>query len=225
LDGSLGQLSKALEGVKFTFPILDNEMVCSTILKQPKIDFFCTGRVSFNGRVLSGIYTADGYAPDQPLLPVEQMEYRWVGIGKFLSQKRIYHRGTFVTCKQVISFMANKLGGVHIDESRSEETAALEEASQFLTLGPMLEQPPHGDKSVHHIVVEPHGRHIWHCFHVELMAAVTAFINMKVDDEPAYHINVRPTWRARLRKLLGRQEYKNLLIFESDGGETAQSDS
>ncbi len=56
-------------------------------------------------------------------------------LGEFARQKRVYHKGNWFTCDEIVKFIANKTGGAHLDFNRDDKHRQLEVASNYMTYG------------------------------------------------------------------------------------------
>jgi hypothetical protein len=107
IDGMLGRLCNSI-GVKPTCFVLDNSKTIELLNDALPIEYFLTGGVKFSGIPILGVYESTAIYTGKPILPVEEMDDLEVGIGGLLDQERIYFRGTFFTCAEIIKFCANK---------------------------------------------------------------------------------------------------------------------
>jgi hypothetical protein len=133
VEGLLGKLGRGLER-KPAMPALNNEAVIQA-LPRDGVTCFITGGVRFNGTPLSGIYVSDKPYLGRPPIPVDKMKFEMMHLGAFTGQKRLYFRGHFFSCEEIIKFVANKLGGVHHDSERDVQQREMEAAADAITFG------------------------------------------------------------------------------------------
>ncbi len=170
-EGLLGRLARH-SGFEPSFPAIDNHMVVDAVNAGVKINFFLTGGVKFSGRPISGVYDSDEPYQGKPMLPVLEMNRRLMKTGEFLKQPRIFHNKRWFRTSEIISFVANKLGGAHFDRDRD---AATENAATYASFGG--EEPIMFSKEQNiHLVLEPQGNCTLSAFHVEVLAAASSFM-------------------------------------------------
>ena len=104
------------------------------------------------------------------------MKQTLVGFGAFKNQKRLYFEGDYFSCEEIITFTANKLGGVHLDAKRNSRQEKLERAARFMTFGgPLVEADLRAGTELH-LMVEPTSKEVFSGLHVEIIAAGASFL-------------------------------------------------
>lgn len=190
IDNKVSELGKEV-GCDFTLPVLDTSQVESTIATGASIRFFMAGGVALNGVPIRGYYVSDEPFCGDILIPVETLTHVDVHLGKFLSAKRVFHEGNWFTTEQIVRFMANKVGGVHFDRSRTQPWHDnLERASEYFTAGNpdnlagvgIVESS--GPPGQVHLVLPKEIGHTWTCLDIELLAVAQSLINIRCNAVP-----------------------------------------
>jgi hypothetical protein len=199
---------------KATFIALDNSSALAELQKYPSIKFFLTGGVRFDGIPAKGIMHSSESFSGTPLLP-DSMKQREFAFGEFLNQKRIFCNGNFFTCAEIIKFTANKLGGAHTDYKREGRHADLEEAAYYLMIG----GPPAEDADVPgqiYLALEPKGSEFLSGFHVEIVAAATSLIHVRLGGQPVMQLSQKRSWRTRWEEFRGK--FRRRYLVHDFGG-------
>jgi hypothetical protein len=202
IDGLLGRLCNAAR-VEATIPALDNSAPLAALSKHPAIDYFLTAGVRFNGVPVSGIYNSADPFQGEPQIPVDRMQDREMKVSEFLAQKRLYFDRALFSCADIIKFTANKLGGAHFDTKREPHHEQLDRASQYMKYGGPHPSPGWDPGSQIYLVLEPDSSEILSGLHIEIVAAATSFIQIKFGGNPIMKLTTKPSFRTRLRRLLG----------------------
>lgn len=186
LEGTLNNLSHEI-GVKFELPAYDTSSVFSELPNVPEIKIYIAGGIYLGGIPVRSMYVSSGPFIGVIPIPVET-EIVMYSPGEFLGSKRIYFEGHSFSAEQIISFVANKHGGVHFDQSRNKPWQEhLERAASYMTFG-----NPDNEKKPRVIdLVEPEGAcivvipneagNIWSCLEIEMLSAAQALLNLQVD--------------------------------------------
>ena len=188
VEGLLGKLGRGLER-KPTLPVLNNEAVIRA-LPQDGVTCFITGGIRFNRRPLSGIYVSDKPYFERPPLPIDMMKFEMMRLGAFTEQKRLYYKGQFFSCAEIIKFVANKLGGVHHDSERDERQREMEAAADTITFGGSETKRERGKLGQTHLVVEPEAVEPLNGLHVEVIAAAASLLCIHFDGKPLLDFTV-----------------------------------
>lgn len=134
VDGVLNQLANELS-VKFELPAYETSEVFSALPQAPEINFFLAGGIYLGGLPIRSIYSSKAPYSGTPPIPIET-SIALYSPGKYLSSKRIFFKGHVFTAEQIISFVANKHGGVHFDPRREKPWHEhLESAANYMTFG------------------------------------------------------------------------------------------
>lgn len=196
-EGLIGQFCNELQ-VQPTFPVLDNDPIWKALPSRPSVNYFVTAGVVFNGVPLRGIYNSTEPASAVPVLPVAEMKQMLVGLGAFKNQKRLYFEDASFSCEEIITFTANKLGGVHLDARRNSRQEKLERAARFMTFGgPLVENDPRAGSELH-LMVEPTSKEVLSGLHVEIIAAGAAFLQMHLDGIPFVELATKKTLGGKI---------------------------
>ncbi len=211
-EGMIGRLCNDA-GIEVSFPILDNSQVFEALATARDVNYFLTGGVMFNGVPLMGFYNSTAPPGDGPSIPIGQFPEAFLSFGRFKRQKRVWFEGEAFSCEQIITFVANKLGGVHYDGRRDTQQQQMERAAQFITFGGppdrLARQPP----GKMHFVVEPESGEALSGFHVEIIAAAASFIGMHIDGKPLINLERKATLADRIAKIFSRRRRISLLDF------------
>jgi hypothetical protein len=129
----------------------------------------------------------------------------------FLDQKRVFFEGDYFTCRDIIKFTANKLGGAHYDLKRDNRWAKLDKAASYMKFGgpnPYVSAPP-----THlYLVLEPNGSEILSGMHIELIAAATSLIQVRLDGSPVLELKSKKSLRSRVEEFLGKNRRRVNLV-------------
>jgi hypothetical protein len=135
--------------------------------------------------MLRGLYVSDAPFEGQPPISGDGLTTTMLEPSRYLRSPRVYHRGRWFTAEQVIRFVANKHGGVHLDRSREQDwQSALEEAARFFKVGNpdhLTERQVIERRSPEHsvlVVLPRESGWIWSCLEIELLAAAQALISV-----------------------------------------------
>lgn len=204
VEGLLGQLCNTM-GVKPSFFALDNAAQLAILRDRSTIEYFLTGGVRFNGQPVSGVYHSTAAFSGTPLMPAENMPGREFTLGEFVDQERLYFRGNFFTTADIIKFTANKLGGAHYDTNRSGKYAILNEAAQYMMFGGPLGVNDESPSKIY-LPLEPRGSEILSGLHIEIIAAATSLIQLRLNGVPVVRLTTKKSWRTRVRDVLGKNK-------------------
>ena len=208
IDGLLGQLTNVARCTA-TFSVVDNSPVCAEIIGKADIQYYFTGDVHFNNQPCNGLYYSTVRSQGKSRLNLAGLKRKEVKVGEFLHQKRVYFRGTFLTCEQIIKFIANKLGGAHLNFDRQGQFSKMEEAAAYLTIGGPDRDISDFPSEVY-IRLEPKSSEIFTPFHFEVIAAACSFIQIRFDGEPLLQITKTRSVGNWFRDKLGtnKQRYR-----------------
>lgn len=201
-------------GVKPTFLVEDNSAQAAAVELDESIDYFLTGGIRFNGTPISRVYNSSKPLQLAPLIPMTPPVRSWVKFSAFVDQRRIYHEGSWITCKEIIAFTANKLGGVHLDFTRNDRQRLLERASTFMTYGGRPDRILSGMPGQAHLALEPEGTEVLSGFHFEVVAAATTLMQARFNDEPLFNFEVKRSPAGWLRDRLGLRRKPQAQLFE-----------
>lgn len=216
-ESELTKICKEL-GVKPTFEVECNAAHVTAVQADSSITYYLTGGVKFDGRPISRVYDSTKPGGPVPLVPMNSPVYERVKFKDFVDQKRVYFEGDWITCREIISFTANKLGGVHLDFRRNDRQRFLERANAHLTFGGHPQFAKSGLPGEVHLVVEPKGTEILSGFHVEVIAAATSLMQAHFDGEPLVRLRTKTSGLSRLKALVGlaRRPVPQLFDFKDD---------
>lgn len=196
-----GDLKKLLAPLRRTalFDVQGNSQAKAYADRSGAFRYYLTAGVKVAGRPISHIYESQ--------LPEEAMNRDFVGEGrirlplkKFLAQPRLFHAGNWFTTEQILRFVANKLGGNHLDFDRQGEWARLEAGNAFMRFGgPPLAEPPPGCEV--YVQLEPASTELIGGVHLEVIAAAASFAQMEIDGVQLCTLRTHRGLIAKLRGL------------------------
>jgi hypothetical protein len=212
VDGDLMKLLTPLRQSAL-FEVQGNSQAKAYVDRTNSIRYYLTAGVMVDGRPIRHIY--------ESLLPETAVDRSFVAeknirltLKKFLSQSRLYHNGNWFSTEQILRFMANKLGGNHLDFNRCGEWARLDVANGFLRYGgPGLTKLPEGCEA--YLILEPSSQEIIGGVHLEVIAAAASFVQMEIDGVQLMTLRTEQTLLSRLRKLF-RDPANFRMIEKSD---------
>lgn len=204
VEGLLGKLGRGLEQ-KPMMPALNNDAVIRS-LPQEGVTCFITGGVRFNGMPLSGVYVSDKAYLGRPAIPVDKMKFEMMRLGTFTDQKRLYFKGQFFSCAEIIRFVANKLGGVHHDSERDDRQREMEAVADTITFGGPESKRERGKFGQTHLVVEPDATEPLNGLHIEVIAAAASLLCVQFDGKPLLDVTVAKSSTSRIFDFLGLRE-------------------
>lgn len=202
VDGDLQKLLGPLRQSAH-FDVQGNTQAQSYAASSGAFRYYLTAGVSANGRPISHIHECQ--------LPVDAVDRRFVREGrtrltlkKFLAQPRLLHDGNWFNTGQILRFVANKLGGNHLDFDRSGEWARLQAANEFMRYGgPPLLQPPESCEI--YLILEPHSDEVIGGVHLEVIAAAASFVQMEIGGVQICTLKTETTLIGQLRKLFKKR--------------------
>ena len=202
IEGLLHKLCRGLEA-KAKLPALNNEQVLSSLMAAPEVSYFLTGGVKFNGSTVAGVYVSDKPYSGRPPIPINTMHFEMMRVKDFIQQKRLYYRGEFFSCGEIIKFVANKLGGVHHDDTRDPRQVLMAQAAEAVTFGGPTEYPMSRKFGQTHLVVEPKAIEPLNGLHVEVIAAAASLLCVEFNGQPLLQFEVKRDLRSRISDFLG----------------------
>lgn len=217
-EGVLAKLTHDL-GCSVTLPALNNDAVVRALPGAPEVDYFLTGGVRFSGVSVSGTYRSSAPYRGVVPIPIDRMDFEQMRLGAFTRQKRLYFAGQFFTCEEIIKFVANRLGGVHLDARRDGRSELLEAAAGAVTFGGPESKLIRGRLGQTHLVVEPQAVEPLNGLHVEIVSAAASLICVEFNGKPLADITTVQPLRSRIADYLGmrREAFrKSLSIVERD---------
>lgn len=201
LDGDLQRLLDPLR-LSARFYVQDNGPTKAYLDRTPGFRYLLTANVMMSGRPIRYIYDT---ALDPAEVEHDAFKARWIGLSlkKFLAQPRIFHEGQWFSTGQIVRFVANKLGGNHVDFDRGGEWEHLDRANKYFKYGgPALTQPPSG--ATLYLQFEPASVEVIGGAHVELIAAAASFVQMEIGGTPLRQLTSKSSLANELRKFFQR---------------------
>lgn len=205
IDGSLNQLAHDID-VRFELPAYDTSLVFKSLPHVPEVNCFVAGGIYLGGVPIRSIYTCSASFTGAPPIPLETKMIMY-SPGQYLGSKRIYFEGNSFNTEQIITFVANKNGGVHFDHKRDKPwQKQLEKAADYITFGnPNYETKP---RVVEYeepegsclIVVPNESGNLWSSLDIEMLSTAQALMNVHVNGERLLIINnqaikSKPFWK------------------------------
>lgn len=186
VEGVLNQLAHELS-VKFELPAYDTSDVFAALPNVPEINFFLAGGIYLGGIPVRSIYASRLPYPGKLSIPAETSIVLHTP-AKYLKSKRILFEGHSFSTEQIITYVANKHGGVHLDSRREKSWQVhLEKAADYMTFGnPNNEDKPRfvesGEPRGACMFVIPNERgNLWSCLEIEMLSAAQALLNVHCD--------------------------------------------
>lgn len=211
-DGDLNHLAQRANAT-ITLPALYNDEILQELTSKHNLKFFMTAGVRFEGHPVQGICVFDSPPEVAPEIPVQSMPFSLVSLREFRRQKRIYFKGDFFSCEDIIRFMANKAGGAHLDFNRAE-VQKIEAAYRYCSFG----GPPPVDElrpdDAMHFQVESKATETLSAFHIEIIAAAASFAQMRINDIQLIKLETKSSWSSRLRKMIGLKNRIKTAVYE-----------
>jgi len=121
VDGDLQRLVAPLKA-PILFPVQSTGPIVAYAAKSDALRYFLTAGVRMNGLPCRFIYDS-ALEPHEVDRAFTAAEYEQLTLKKSLSQPRLYHDGKWFSTAQILRFVANKLGGKHLDFDRMGEWA------------------------------------------------------------------------------------------------------
>ena len=176
-----------------TLPVLDNSSVIDSIETQQAITFFVTGGVRLDGKIHWGMYSTSEPFDGKPPINFSNPQYVEVNPGKFMKQRRLYFENEWFTTEEIVKFVSNKAGGVHLNQrGLSTNQKKLVRANKYLRLGnpgseverKLLESTCVNGEEELLVVLPKEKGHVWNSTDIEMLSAAQSFINMRLNGTP-----------------------------------------
>jgi hypothetical protein len=180
-----------------TFPVNGHQRALSYISENDDFTFFLTGGMKFNGQPTGYFYESplDAVDIDRALLKPTQT---FLSLKKFKAQPRVFFQKKWFSTEIIVKYVANKLGGAHLDFDRSE-FEALEAMDRYCKFGgPALKEPPTGTSL--YFRVEPSSADILGASQLEVICAAASFAQMKIDGSKIVELSLCKNWLSAIRK-------------------------
>lgn len=183
VDGTLNRLAHEM-GVKFELPAYDTSTVFAELPQKPDVNFFLAAGINLGGVPIRSMYASStpfaGVSPISVETPISLYSP-----GKFLGSKRIFFEGHSFSAEKIITFVANKHGGVHFNSGRDKDWQEhLERAAKYMTFGnPNSEKESRlielGEPGALCLIVIPNEvGNVWSCLEIEMLSAAQALLNV-----------------------------------------------
>ncbi|MGU3544513.1 hypothetical protein [Methylobacterium sp. A52T] len=201
VDGDLQKLLAPLRQPA-SFYVKSNSIAVEYGNRSNAFSYFLTAGVKVSGQPIHYVY-------DSPLGENEvdrsffNDEYTKLPLKGFLAQPRLFYQKTWFNTGQILRFVANKLGGNHLDFDRSGAWERLDAANRYMRYGgPELAEPPEG--SMIYLRLEPTSDEIIGGVHLEVLAAAASFVQMEIGGEQLCTLKSEASLISKLRGLLRR---------------------
>lgn len=220
VEGMLGRLCHA-SGVEAAMLVVDNAQLLDAIPEDGAIIYFMTGGVMLNGQPVMALFEQAASHGSKPILPIAdgllpQIE---MSPSQMMDQRRIYHDGDYFRCGEIIKFMANRLGGVHLDFRRDDKMQRLERAANYMSFGGPLHQMDRQPPGELYYNVEPNAREILGAFHIEIIAAAASLLTMSIDGRPLINFTQaqkQPSLASRIKAVFGSSRLHGSIFEKQD---------
>ncbi len=203
VDGDLKKLLAPLRQSAL-FEVQGNSQAKAYADRSNAFRYYLTAGIMAEGRPIRHIYESPLFesAVDRSFLTEGRIR---LPLKKFLAQPRLYYDGHWFSTEQILRFVANKLGGNHLDFDRTGEWAKLDVANAFMRYGgPDLAALPDGCEA--YFVFEPASDEIIGGLHLEVIAAAAAFAQMEIDGIKLCTLHTEQSLIGRLRKIFRRPQ-------------------
>lgn len=202
VDGDLKKLLAPLRQSAL-FEVQGNSEAKAYADQSNAFRYYLTAGVMAEGRPIRHIYESPLVESAVDLRFLREGRIR-LPLKKFLAQPRLYYDGQWFSTEQILRFVANKLGGNHLDFDRSGEWAKLDAANAFMRYGgPDLAAPPDGCEV--YLILEPASDEIIGGVHLEVIAAAAAFAQMEIDGIQLCKLQNEQSLIGRLRKIFRKR--------------------
>jgi len=169
-------------GTRIEFPAFDTKDVVSIIDADRDFVFYTAGGVSVDGKILQSVYVHNRPPPEKPLLP--PMKEILCKQNTLMERKSTFFQGQWIRNLDIVKYVANKIGGVHIDiNTASSQYLALEGAREYVGFGSFATLEADRTSQVH-IVLSDNTPKKWDCVHIEMLSMAQSFILLHVDGKP-----------------------------------------
>jgi hypothetical protein len=110
-----------------------------------------------------------------------------------MKQRRLYFENEWFTTEEIVKFVSNKAGGVHLNQrGLSTNQKKLVRANKYLRLGnpgseigrKLLDSKGVSDEEELLVVLPKEMGHAWNSTDIEMLGAAQSFINMRVNGIP-----------------------------------------
>ncbi|MCZ7912284.1 hypothetical protein O9X94_23405 [Agrobacterium leguminum] len=181
-EGLIGRLCNDLRIVP-SFPVLNNKKALAQAAEDSNINYFLSAGVRLCGAPV--LFFHNSVAPVKERMGFETPipQHIMVSTREFINQPRVYFEGEFFTCLEIITFTANKMGGVHHDSRRNERQSRMQRASEFMTFGGPLDRINRQPPGELYLNVEPNGQELLSGFHLEIIAAASSFVHIHLNGQ------------------------------------------
>ncbi|MGT2515622.1 hypothetical protein ACVOMT_16560 [Sphingomonas panni] len=201
VDGDLKKLLAPLRQSAL-FDVQGNSRAKAYADRSAAFRYYLTGGIMVQGRPVRHIYESP--------LPENEVKRDFVHehhvrlpLKKFLAQPRLYHEGHWFNTEQILRFVANKLGGNHLDFDRTGEWAKLDAANKFMRYGgPARAAPPPGCEV--YLILEPSSDEIIGGVHLEVIAAAAAFVQLEIGGVQLCKLQTEKSLIGKFRDLFRR---------------------
>lgn len=186
VEGTLNKLGHEV-GITFELPAYDTSSVFNALPNTPEVNFYLSGGIYLGGILIRSITNSNASFTGTLPIPAET-EIAMYSPGRYLGTKRIYFMKHSFNVEQIITFVSNKYGGVHFDQTRDKQWhKQLELAAAYMTFGnPNYEKKPRvvdlaepGGPCL--IVIPNEVGNIWSCLDIEMLSAAQSLLNVHVD--------------------------------------------
>jgi hypothetical protein len=200
-----GDLKKLLAPLKLPalFDVQANGDAKAYAARTGVFRYFLTAGVMMDGRPVAYIYDSPK-RPDEIDLGFLREGRTSLTLKKFLAQPRLFFEDQWFTTEEILRFVANKLGGNHVDFDRSGQWQKLDAANRYMAYGgPVLPAPPSGTEV--YLTLEPTSHEIIGGVHLEVVSAAASFVQVTIGGEQLCNLKTDSSLIGRLRKYLRRR--------------------
>lgn len=200
-----GDLKRLLAPLKLPalFDVQANSAARAYGARTSSFRYFLTAGVMMDGRPVTYIYDSPKRSDEIDRSFMREGRAN-LTLKKFLAQPRLFFEDQWFTTEEILRFVANKLGGNHVDFDRSGQWEKLDAANRYMAYGgPNLTTPPYGTEV--YLILEPKSHEIIGGVHLEVVAAAASFVQMTIAGEQLFYLKTESRLIGRLRKYLRRR--------------------
>ena len=178
-DGLLGRLLRSTNKTAM-FSALDSETAISHLIARGDVKYYMAAGVRLHQPISHLYFSNEEYDPTRHT-KLQNTGYIELDYGAFKNQKRLLFDGQTFETDKIISFVANKLGGAHLDFNGRERFGNLELASKFAMFGPpeRAQEFKYASDTQMYLVQLPPCSDIFSALHLEIIAASASFIQAR----------------------------------------------
>ncbi|TCP90368.1 hypothetical protein C8J31_101206 [Rhizobium sp. PP-CC-2G-626] len=174
---------------RVTVPVLEDGAWLARVKEDIETDYYLSAGVRFGRGVVWSLYHSQAEEVPDWVSNMASPEIKHEKLGRALNKTALYFRGDVFPMHEVLRYACNKLGGAHLDPSRSERQMKLDDAASFLTFGPPKASISNGRAGKVHLEYEDEGADILSGVAVTVIVAASMLVNLHFDGERIVILN------------------------------------